>query len=135
MYGIPKIMNRLKLVFYIVYTLYCFALLFLCFKILQIPDATEDAFYLYLKETFGGGFGVIAFLEKYFRSFQIFTVFAVLFSFSILVSDYLGSLMLRRKVAKLELEVNALKAKLYDKSVNSKESFPGTDLSSPSKAK
>jgi hypothetical protein len=128
-------MNRLKLIFYFIYLAYCLALLFLCFKLLQIPDATEDAFYLYLKETFGGYFGVIAFLEKYFRSFQIFTVFAVIFSFSILVSDYLGSLMLRRKVAKLELEINALKAKLYDKAENSKGSLPGTDLSSPSKAK
>jgi len=130
-----KPMNRLKLVFYIVYTAYCFALLFLCFKLLQIPDATQDAFYLYLKETFGGYFGVIAFLETYFRSFQVFTVFAVVFSFSILVSDYFGSLMLRRKVAKLELEIIALKAKLYDKTETAKVPLQGKDSSSPSKAK
>ena len=90
-------------------------LLYLCIKILQIPDATEDAFYLYLKETFGGYFGVITFLEEYFRLFQIFTVLAVIISFTILVSDFFGKIVLRKRIHRLEAEVNALKAKLYDK--------------------
>ncbi len=108
-------MSRLRSVFYVVYTVYFFVLLYLCIKILQIPDATEDAFYLYLKETFGGYFGVITFLEEYFRLFQIFTVLAVIISFAILVSDFFGKTVLRKKIHRLEAEVNALKAKLYDK--------------------
>lgn len=108
-------MSRLRSFFYIVYTVYFFILLYLCIKILQIPDATEDAFYLYLKETFGGYFGVITFLEEYFRSFQVFTVLAVVISFIILVSDFFGKIVLRKKIYRLEAEVNTLKAKLYDK--------------------
>ena len=108
-------MNRLRYVFYTIYTIYFIILLYLCIKLLQIPDATEDAFYLYLKETFGGYFGVISFLEEYFRIFQIFTVLAVAISFVILVSDFFGKMVLRRRIAKLEAEVNSLKAKLYDK--------------------
>lgn len=108
-------MSRLRTVFYVFYVIYFFTLLFLCIKLLQIPDATEDAFYLYLKETFGGYFGVISFLEDYFRAFQVFTVIAVIISFIILASDFFGKVALRRKISRLEAEVNALKAKLYDK--------------------
>ena len=108
-------MSRLRYVFYTIYTIYFLILLYLCIKLLQIPDATEDAFYLYLKETFGGYFGVISFLEEYFRIFQIFTMLAVGISFIILVSDFFGKMILRRRIARLEAEVNSLKARLYDK--------------------
>lgn len=122
-------MKRLRLIFYIVYALYCIILLFLCIKLMQVPDATEDAFYLYLKKTFGGYFGVIDFLETYFRSFQIFTVFAVILSFFVLFYDLLGKALLRRKIGKLEAEVGALKAKLYDK--NSTPTPPKPDAENP----
>ncbi len=125
-------MKRLRYIFYLIYMVYAFSLLYLCLQLIKVPDATEDAFYLYLKATFGGYFGVITFLETYFRSFQIYTVFAVVFSFLILFSDFFGKMFLRRKVSKLEAEVNDLKAKLYDKGpevkkIDSEKANPGAD--------
>lgn len=129
-------MNRFRSIFYIVYILYAFALLYLCIKLLRIPDATEDAFYLYLKETFGGYFGVISFLEAYFRSFQVFTIFAVVITFSILASDFFGKLFLRRKIARLETEVQSLKAQLYDKAtLTQKKEETKSEDQSPAKEK
>lgn len=110
-------MSRLRYVFYTIYTIYFVILLYLCIKLLQIPDATEDAFYLYLKEAFGGYFltGVITFLDRYLGYFKVFTVMAVAITFLIFVSDFFGKMILRRRIAKLEGEVTSLKARLYDK--------------------
>lgn len=127
--------NRLRYFFYFIYTLYAFALLYLCVKLLKVPDATEDAFYLYLKETFGGYFGVISFLETYFRAFQIFTIFAVIVSFTILLSDFFGKMMLHRKITRLESEVTALKAKLYDKGQKPETKLPAVENPTPPEVK